>query len=956
MTDKEDTMLYQNMRAMISLVDRLRDFNLNDYISLPRIAVLGEQSAGKSSLLESVCGLNFLPRGSGIVTRRPLELRMVRSGVSTPYFVFPKDYKDKKFTDPDEVRRVIERLTDKAAGDDKNISDVPIVCTVYSPTVPDLTLIDLPGITRNPTADQPENIEAITKGLVRKYCEDPNTLILIVIPANIDISTSDALSFARKLDPKQKRSLGVITKIDLMDDGTDAREVLSNNEIKLKYGYVGIKGRSQAEIQKKMTVTEAIQSELDFFGKHPIYSTMPSNLLGTRSLIDRTSSILYNMIQTSMPKIQKEILERKKKAKTELAKMGDEFPETEERKLELVFKLIRNFKDNFDQEIKGKYFHTQLTSKKERKNHETITFLLNSAFADLYEDLAHKDFRITKDYTDDYIRNAIDVYQGESIPGFHSFDSFLFLIHPKLDMLKQPVHVLLDDCKLVLENKGLEIIDRVFKKFHALHHEVREIFLRVLSASKKKTRKIVDNLMKNEENYLFTNDSIILSGEIIDVKEKRKFNASDILVLELRARIDKYFHIVVRNMRDVIPKVIGQFLVKKFNETIEVEILNGLSQKDYCLSTLNENKQIMNHRSKLRLEMDALVKAENLLVNEFGMGFDLAEEIDRKGSISKSDTLHFDEAEEILDEDLLMDIDAINDEFLEFNNVLLQNYGMKQGQGVGNDTTLKPFPSQGGRHTMKRQEPPARVPTNPTRNDGRVKRNEPAPFKLQIPETDEMPNKRTPTNQGQTINRTPNTNQYNNQKYQNSNQRPENVERQQQRGSTTREDQKMNSNQGYRNSNNPQNPPYNNQAYQQQQQQQAYKQQQILKQQQLLKQQQMQQQQMKQQQINRQQQNMNSQQSANQYNKPKKPNIFGESNKNPKPQKSNDPFDIPLVSGKNLISNDNANYAFEQFNKVENKEKLAKDTYKVGKTVHQEVKKSPFLQKQAKKKFGNLFG
>lgn len=79
------------MRSMISLIDKLRDFHLNDYISLPRIAVLGEQSAGKSSLLESICGMNFLPRGSGIVTRRPLELRMIRSNAEKPYFVFPKD-------------------------------------------------------------------------------------------------------------------------------------------------------------------------------------------------------------------------------------------------------------------------------------------------------------------------------------------------------------------------------------------------------------------------------------------------------------------------------------------------------------------------------------------------------------------------------------------------------------------------------------------------------------------------------------------------------------------------------------------------------------------------------------------------------------------------------------------------------------------------------------------------
>lgn len=92
-----DNFLFANLRSLISLIDKLRDFGLDDYISLPRIAVLGTQSAGKSSLLEAVCGMNFLPRGSGVVTRRPLELRMVQNKkLKEPYFVFDKDYPGEK--------------------------------------------------------------------------------------------------------------------------------------------------------------------------------------------------------------------------------------------------------------------------------------------------------------------------------------------------------------------------------------------------------------------------------------------------------------------------------------------------------------------------------------------------------------------------------------------------------------------------------------------------------------------------------------------------------------------------------------------------------------------------------------------------------------------------------------------------------------------------------------------
>ena len=139
------------LRKLISVVDELRDVGLQKYINLPRIAVLGTQSAGKSSVLENIVGYDFLPRGSGVVTRRPLEMRLVHlpNPNQKPWAVF-EEVKDKKFTSFDDVRTTIEEVTEKVAGKNKGIVDKPIVLTIYSHTCPDLTLIDLPGITRIP--------------------------------------------------------------------------------------------------------------------------------------------------------------------------------------------------------------------------------------------------------------------------------------------------------------------------------------------------------------------------------------------------------------------------------------------------------------------------------------------------------------------------------------------------------------------------------------------------------------------------------------------------------------------------------------------------------------------------------------------------------------------------------------------------------------------------------------
>ena len=171
------------MKKFITTVDELRDFGLQSYIDLPRIAVVGLQSAGKSSLLESIVGYDFLPRGEGICTRRPLELRLVHNTeAQKPYAEFerfPKEY----ITDFEEVKRKIELLTDKDAGQRKGIIEEPIVLTIVAKTVPDLSLVDLPGITKVPVkgSDHKDDIEELTKGLCRKYVKNERTIILCVV-------------------------------------------------------------------------------------------------------------------------------------------------------------------------------------------------------------------------------------------------------------------------------------------------------------------------------------------------------------------------------------------------------------------------------------------------------------------------------------------------------------------------------------------------------------------------------------------------------------------------------------------------------------------------------------------------------------------------------------------------------------------------------------------------------
>ncbi|KAI8429665.1 hypothetical protein MSG28_000238 [Choristoneura fumiferana] len=254
------------MQQLIPIVNKLQDafvqMGVHMSLDLPQIAVVGGQSAGKSSVLENFVGRDFLPRGSGIVTRRPLILQLIQGNAEYAEFLHCKG---KKFVDFNEVRAEIEAETDRITGSNKGISPVPINLRVYSPNVLNLTLIDLPGLTKVPIGDQPADIEQQIKGMIFQFIRRESCLILAVTPANTDLANSDALKLAKEVDPQGLRTIGVITKLDLMDEGTDARDVLENKLLPLRRGYIGVVNRSQKDIDGRKDITAALAAERKFF-------------------------------------------------------------------------------------------------------------------------------------------------------------------------------------------------------------------------------------------------------------------------------------------------------------------------------------------------------------------------------------------------------------------------------------------------------------------------------------------------------------------------------------------------------------------------------------------------------------------------------------------------------------------------------------------------------------------
>ncbi|XP_058472975.1 dynamin-1a isoform X1 [Solea solea] len=343
----------RGMEDLIPLVNRMQDafsaIGQNANLDLPQIAVVGGQSAGKSSVLENFVGKDFLPRGSGIVTRRPLVLQLMTCPTEYAEFLHCKG---KKFTDFDEVRQEIEAETDRATGANKGISPVPINLRVYSPNVLNLTLVDLPGMTKVPVGDQPADIESQIKEMLMQFVTKDNCLMLAVSPANSDLANSDALKIAKEVDPQGVRTIGVITKLDLMDEGTDAKDILENKLLPLRRGYIGVVNRSQKDIDGRKDINAAMAAERKFFLSHPAYRHL-ADRMGTAYLQKVLNQQLTNHIRDTLPGLRAKLQSQLLSIEKEVEEYKNFRPDDPSRKTKALLQMVQQFSVDFEKCIEG---------------------------------------------------------------------------------------------------------------------------------------------------------------------------------------------------------------------------------------------------------------------------------------------------------------------------------------------------------------------------------------------------------------------------------------------------------------------------------------------------------------------------------------------------------------------------------------------------------------------------
>ncbi|KAL2268638.1 hypothetical protein VTJ83DRAFT_3484 [Remersonia thermophila] len=680
--------------GLIKLVNKLQDVfttvGVTNPIDLPQIVVVGSQSSGKSSVLENIVGRDFLPRGSGIVTRRPLVLQLInRPGdpQSNGYQTEITGTTDKaanteewgeflhipgqKFYDFNKIRDEINRETEAKVGRNAGISPAPINLRIYSPNVLNLTLVDLPGLTRVPVGDQPRDIERQIRDMILKYIQKPNAIILAVTAANIDLANSDGLKLAREVDPEGQRTIGVLTKVDLMDEGTDVVDILAGRIIPLRLGYVPVVNRGQRDIDNKKPIHAALEAEKAFFENHKAYRNK-SSYCGTPYLARKLNLILMMHIKQTLPDIKARISSSLQKYTQELESLG---PSMLGNSANIVLNIITEFTNEWRTVLDGN--NTELSST-ELSGGARISFVFHELYSNGVK--AVDPFDQVKDVD---IRTILYNSSGSSPALFVGTTAFELIVKQQIKRLEEPslkcASLVYDELVRILTQL---LSKQMYRRYPQLKEKIHQVVISFFKKAMEPTNKLVRDLVAMEACYINTAHPDFLNGHramaivnekhnpsrpvqvdpktgkplnpqpgraasptpvgaeetsntgffgsFFAAKNKKKAAAMEpppptlkasgtlseregIEVEVIKLLISSYYNIVKRTMIDMVPKAIMLNLVSFTKDGMQKELLENMYRQSELDDLLKESDYTVRRRKECQQMVESLSRASEIV-------------------------------------------------------------------------------------------------------------------------------------------------------------------------------------------------------------------------------------------------------------------------------------------------------------------------------------------------------
>lgn len=646
---------------LIQFADYIRDiFKDSNSLDPPTLCVVGSQSSGKSITLNGLTGMDILPNGKSIVTRTPIHLILIHtkdSRLITVEFIDKDDSQkvislftvDAASTPGEQlhpIREEIVRLTEMYAGRSKNVIDLPIIIRIKSPNVPNLSIIDLPGLTNIALTDQgqPENIKDNIERMIIKYIKNPRTIILSIVSATIDVESDAGLGLIKTYDPEFKRTIGVLTKVDMLKD-SNVEHYLSgriSKNLQLGYGYYAVRNRSSDEI-KTMNVKDGYNIETKFFSEtEPYKSSEHKFRTGSLNLGNRLSEILLAHLRSCLPTVMSEIKNADRDIEKQLDELGRDFPTTDSMKRTMMNILINEFQREYSSTIRNRgAIHNTGAKIAESLRHFSISVdKLNPFTSDSLNDCFIND--MIRDYNGLHMPEAtistgiiekcfqgIDVYENNSWDQQdgrveqkqeHDQDGRILRggklikrIEP-LKIMKEPFIQCLKEIQIIMSDLVDTILlrDR-FSRFPKFCVRIKEIVTsNIIPSRYDNTHEKVDDFFSEETECIWTDNNEFRCKILPSMFSKSKDGMVDPGVI--RAVLSGYFDVVKGIANHTIHKKICTFFVSRIVDDINIKLGELISKTDIN-QLMEENKEKAIKRDRLVKMKDKIDVAKNMIMN-----------------------------------------------------------------------------------------------------------------------------------------------------------------------------------------------------------------------------------------------------------------------------------------------------------------------------------------------------
>lgn len=593
--------------SLQGILDKIPEFN--NKVLTPKVVVVGSQSSGKSSVLNGLMSMDILPTGSSMVTRTPLNIQLVQSEKYLIEFgeYLSSGWETKKtiklsaLPTNDElglIRNEINRQTDKFAGENMNISYKEINIKLYSPNIPNLNIIDLPGLTMVPCTDrgQPIDIKDQIRNLVKKYIKSDKTLILGVFPARTDIETDIALELIKEVDNKLNRTIGVLTKVDLMNTDTDIANYLDNNisnDLKLGFGYYAVKNRSNKE-SKSLNIYQGFKLEDEYFQKNRIYSKCDKSKLGIKNLGMKLSEILILKIKEHLPNMINKINNLNEDINKKIISLGVPLPDTKEGKITFLNIEV----DRICSSINNSINYRGNNNNYGRKIKDMFNIFRNDS------DIISS-FNLSK-CSDEYITNTIKNCEGNHMS--FPLPPIEFLESCILDQNKNPFNSIIEISMKCLENVYdiiLDLINSVLQnenliRFKKIHNKIKDTIIKSIQHEKENTILRIKDLIEIEKNYIWTDDEEF-TKHLHNLFSKTKVDNE-----VLRNILNQYFNSIKKIIKHIVPKTIMFFFINHFSRNLRYILCEKIQTKDFyellIESEESKKKRLDLSEYKIRIE------------------------------------------------------------------------------------------------------------------------------------------------------------------------------------------------------------------------------------------------------------------------------------------------------------------------------------------------------------------